>query len=117
MSRDGLTKQLVLAIVIDAPGPVLFTQKRLGKNKRYFKVHNVFKIDRDIDFCNKVPRNATKTPDNPNVLLKSHKRRTVSFKNVQNIIGAPRGDSFIPPENPVMKCKVTFCLKETVWEK
>ena len=30
---------LVLAIVIDDPGPVLFTQKRLGKNKRYFKVH------------------------------------------------------------------------------
>ena len=30
---------LVLAIVIDDPGPVLFTQKRLGKNKRYFKLH------------------------------------------------------------------------------
>ena len=27
---------LILAIVIDDPGPVLFTQKRLGKNKRYF---------------------------------------------------------------------------------
>lgn len=30
---------LTLAIVIDDPGPVLFTQKRLGKNKRYFKLH------------------------------------------------------------------------------
>lgn len=30
---------LSLAIVIDDPGPVLFTQKRLGKNKRYFKLH------------------------------------------------------------------------------
>ena len=30
---------LILAIVIDDPGPVLFTQKRLGKNKRYFKLH------------------------------------------------------------------------------
>lgn len=30
---------LALAIFIDDPGPVLFTQKRLGKNKRYFKVH------------------------------------------------------------------------------
>lgn len=28
-----------LAIVIDDPGPVLFTQKRLGQNKRYFKLH------------------------------------------------------------------------------
>lgn len=30
---------LSLAIVIDDPGPVLFTQKRLGKNKQYFKLH------------------------------------------------------------------------------
>lgn len=30
---------LILAIVIDDPGPVLFTQKRVGRNKRYFKLH------------------------------------------------------------------------------
>lgn len=28
-----------LWIVIDDPGPVLFTQKRIGKNKQYFKLH------------------------------------------------------------------------------
>lgn len=30
---------LSIAIVIDDPGPVFFTQKRVGKNKRYFKLH------------------------------------------------------------------------------
>ncbi len=30
---------LSIAIVIDDPGPVLFTQKRVGQNKRYFKLH------------------------------------------------------------------------------
>lgn len=30
---------LSLWIVIDDPGPVLFTQKRLGKDKQYFKLH------------------------------------------------------------------------------
>ncbi len=30
---------LSIAIVIDDPGPVFFTQKRLGKNKQYFKLH------------------------------------------------------------------------------
>lgn len=30
---------LSLWIIIDDPGPVLFTQKRTGKNKRYFKLH------------------------------------------------------------------------------
>ena len=28
-----------IAIVIDDPGPVLFTQKRTGRNKQYFKLH------------------------------------------------------------------------------
>lgn len=28
-----------IAIVIDDPGPVMFTQKRTGKNKQYFKLH------------------------------------------------------------------------------
>ena len=26
-----------IAIIIDDPGPVLFTQKRVGKNKQFFK--------------------------------------------------------------------------------
>ena len=30
---------LAVAIYIDDPGPILFTQKRLGKNKEYFKLH------------------------------------------------------------------------------
>lgn len=30
---------IALAIKIDDPGPVLFTQKRVGQNKEYFKLH------------------------------------------------------------------------------
>lgn len=30
---------IAVAIKIDDPGPVLFTQKRVGKNKQYFKLH------------------------------------------------------------------------------
>ncbi len=30
---------IAIAIMIDDPGPVLFTQKRVGKNKEYFKLH------------------------------------------------------------------------------
>lgn len=30
---------IALAIKIDDPGPVLFTQKRMGQNKQYFKLH------------------------------------------------------------------------------
>ena len=30
---------LIIAILIDDPGPIFFTQKRVGKNKQYFKLH------------------------------------------------------------------------------
>ena len=30
---------IAIAIMIDDPGPILFTQKRVGKNKEYFKLH------------------------------------------------------------------------------
>lgn len=30
---------IALAIKIEDPGPVLFTQKRIGQNKKYFKLH------------------------------------------------------------------------------
>lgn len=30
---------LIIAILVDDPGPVVFTQKRLGRNKQYFKLH------------------------------------------------------------------------------
>ena len=30
---------IIIAIKIDDPGPVLFTQKRVGKNKEFFKLH------------------------------------------------------------------------------
>ena len=34
-----LMATIALAIKIEDPGPVLFTQKRVGKNKQYFKLH------------------------------------------------------------------------------
>ena len=30
---------IALAILIDDPGPVIFAQKRIGRNKKYFKLH------------------------------------------------------------------------------
>ena len=30
---------LIIAIKIDDPGPAFFTQKRVGKNKSFFKLH------------------------------------------------------------------------------
>ena len=39
LALSPLLLGISLAIVLDDPGPVLFTQKRVGENKRYFKLH------------------------------------------------------------------------------
>ena len=50
-----------LAIVIDDPGPVLFTQKRIGQDKQYFKLHKF----RSMKMCtpHDVPTHMLENPD------------------------------------------------------
>lgn len=50
-----------LWIVIDDPGPILFTQKRIGKNKRYFKLHKF----RSMKMCtpHNVPTHMLENPE------------------------------------------------------
>lgn len=50
-----------LAIIIDDPGPVFFTQKRMGQNKKYFKLHKF----RSMKMCtpHDVPTHMLDNPD------------------------------------------------------
>lgn len=50
-----------LAIKIDNPGPVFFTQKRMGQNKRYFKLHKF----RSMKMCtpHDVPTHMLENPE------------------------------------------------------
>lgn len=50
-----------LAIMIDDPGPVLFTQKRMGQNKKYFKLHKF----RSMKMCtpHDVPTHMLENPE------------------------------------------------------
>lgn len=50
-----------LAIKIEDPGPVLFTQKRMGQNKQYFKLHKF----RSMKMCtpHDVPTHMLENPD------------------------------------------------------
>ena len=52
---------VALAIKIEDPGPVLFTQKRVGKNKQYFKLHKF----RSMKMCtpHDVPTHMLDNPD------------------------------------------------------
>ena len=50
-----------LAIIVDDPGPVLFTQKRMGQNKKYFKLHKF----RSMKMCtpHDVPTHMLENPE------------------------------------------------------
>lgn len=51
---------IAIAIIIEDPGPVLFTQKRIGQKKKYFKIHKF----RSMKMC--TPRDVpTHMLDNP----------------------------------------------------
>ena len=52
---------VAIAIKIEDPGPVLFTQKRVGKNKKYFKLHKF----RSMKMCtpHDVPTHMLDNPD------------------------------------------------------
>ena len=52
---------IALAIKIEDPGPVLFTQKRVGQNKRYFKLHKF----RSMKMCtpHDVPTHQLENPE------------------------------------------------------
>lgn len=52
---------VIMAIKIDDPGPVLFTQKRLGQNKQYFKLHKF----RSMKMCtpHDVPTHMLENPE------------------------------------------------------
>lgn len=52
---------VIIAIKIDDPGPVLFTQKRLGQNKQYFKLHKF----RSMKMCtpHDVPTHMLENPE------------------------------------------------------
>lgn len=50
-----------IAVFVSDPGPIFFTQKRLGKNKRYFKLHKF----RSMKMCtpHDVPTHMLENPD------------------------------------------------------
>lgn len=52
---------IAAAIVIDDPGPVIFTQKRMGKNKTYFKLHKFRSMK--MSAPHDMPTHMLETPD------------------------------------------------------
>ena len=52
---------IIIAIKIDDPGPVFFSQKRIGKNKKYFKLHKFRSMK--MNTPHDVPTHMLKNPE------------------------------------------------------
>lgn len=90
---------LIIAIKLDSPGPVLFKQKRVGKNKVYFNILK-FRTMR-IDTPNDIPTHLLKDPEkwitNVGRLL-----RKTSLDELPQIINILRGDMAIIGPRPAL---------------
>ena len=52
---------IALAIKMEYPGPILFTQKRMGQNKQFFKLHKFRSMK--MDTPHDVPTHQFENPD------------------------------------------------------
>lgn len=65
---------IVIAILIDDPGPVLFTQKRVGKNKKFFRLHKFRSMK--MSTPHDVPTHMLENPDQYITRIGRFMRRT-----------------------------------------
>ena len=104
-----------LAIKCDDPGPVIFHQKRVGQDKRYFKLSKFRSMK--LDTPKNVPTHMLDNPDQ--YLLKVGKLiRKLSIDELPQLVNILRGDmSFIGPrpERPEIIKKYVEVMPEFVY--
>jgi lipopolysaccharide/colanic/teichoic acid biosynthesis glycosyltransferase len=94
-----------IAIRLDSPGPVIFTQKRVGKDGRVFPaykfrtmVENAEELKKELAHLNVLPPPDFKIPDDPRVTRTGRFLRRTSLDELPQIINVLRGEmSFVGP--------------------
>lgn len=90
---------IILAIKLDSKGPVLFTQKRLGKNKEYFQIYK-FRTMR-VDTPKEMP---THLLDNPDYFITKVGKvlRKTSLDELPQIVNILKGEMAIIGPRPAL---------------
>lgn len=88
---------LCIAIKIDSPGPILFKQKRVGKNKQIFYIYK-FRTMR-IDTPKDMPTHMLANPDQYITKVGKFLRKT-SLDELPQLINIVKGDMFIVSSRP-----------------
>lgn len=90
---------IILAIKIDSRGPILFKQKRIGKNKKFFKILK-FRTMR-IDTPHDVPTHQLENPDQWITKVGKFLRKT-SLDELPQLINIFKGDMSIVGPRPAL---------------
>ena len=90
---------LCIAIKLDSPGPIFFTQKRVGIHKTYFQIYK-FRTMR-IDTPKDVPTHLLKNPDQY-ITKVGHFLRKTSLDELPQLINIVKGDMAIVGPRPAL---------------
>ena len=86
-------------IIIDDPGPILFTQKRIGRNKQYFKLHKFRSMKRSTP--HDMPTHLLENPDQYITRVGRVLRKT-SLDELPQIWNIMKGDMSIIGPRPAL---------------
>ena len=90
---------IALAIKIEDPGPVLFTQKRIGQDKKYFKLHKFRSMK--VSTPHDVPTHMLENPDQYITKVGKFMRKT-SLDELPQIINILKGEMAVIGPRPAL---------------
>ena len=109
-----------LAIAIDSPGPIVFTQQRTGRHGRRFAmykfrtmVRNAEELKASLQHLNILPPPDFKIPDDPRITRVGGFLRKTSLDELPQIINVLRGEMSLVGPRPTSFAASTYSLWHT----
>jgi lipopolysaccharide/colanic/teichoic acid biosynthesis glycosyltransferase len=109
-----------VAIVIDSPGPIVFTQERTGRNGRRFRmfkfrtmVRNAEELKSELAHLNVLPPPDFKIPDDPRITRVGRFLRRSSLDELPQLFNVIRGDMSLVGPRPTSFAPSTYRLWHT----
>ena len=112
---------IAIAIRLDSPGPVFFTQERVGENGRVFRVFKLRSMvldaeerRRDVVDLDQLPEPAYKLPDDPRITRVGRWLRRYSLDELPQFVNVLRGEMSLVGPRPE---EVALVARYNDWQR